>query len=94
MPLARGTAACGYIGLLALFLSCDIQITANVPPLQQVDWEGILNPHPNIFIDSIKDWMYPSREKTNLLETLPSVSSTFDTLRKRIQALNFSQTFF
>lgn len=94
MPLARGTAACGYIGLLGLFLSFDIQITANVPPLQQVDWEGILNPHPDIFIDSIKNWMYPSREKTTILESLPNVSETFDTFRKRIEALNWSQTFF
>ena len=89
MPLARGTAACGYIGLLGLFLSIDIEITANVPALQQVDWEGILNPQHDIFINALKPWMYPARTPTKILDELPPVTETFGTLRKMIEALNY-----
>ena len=90
MPLARGTAACGYIGLLGLFLSLDIEIGAKVPSKQQVDWEGILNPHPSIFIDALKPWMYPARKDSTILHNLPIISETLTTLRKRIEVLNFS----
>ena len=31
MPLARGTAVCGYITLLAMFVAADMPITAKIP---------------------------------------------------------------
>jgi hypothetical protein len=54
MPLSRGTAAVGYMALLAMFLAIDVevcmsyvnhaltylsQISARVPKDVQVDWE-------------------------------------------------------
>ncbi|KAL6073358.1 Suppressor of RPS4-RLD 1 [Balamuthia mandrillaris] len=88
MPLSRGTAAVGYMSLLGMFLSVGIEITSAVPEGQQVDWEGILRPTPEEFIAQLKPWMYPSRKPTDLLSTLPSVSQTFSTPRKMIEAMN------
>lgn len=31
MPLARGTAVCGYITLLAIFLAAEMPITTAIP---------------------------------------------------------------
>ncbi len=39
MPLSRGTAAVGYMGLIAMFLAIDIDIDTMVPKDFQVDWE-------------------------------------------------------
>ena len=36
MPLARGTAAVGYITLLGLFLAAGMRITADIPEGMQV----------------------------------------------------------
>lgn len=88
MPLARGTAACGYVGLLGMFLALDIDIDAAVPKGFQVDWEGILTPHCGDFISALKTWMYPARKETDMLVGLPDVSEKIDTLRKLITALN------
>ena len=92
MPLSRGTAACGYIVLLGMFLSVDIDIDARVPAKQQVDWESILNPSPSIFINALKPWMYPARKPSTLLRGLPSLRDTFPTLRHRIDALTTVST--
>jgi len=88
MPLSRGSAACGYIGLIGLFLALDIEITAAVPEEVQVDWEGILCPRYKDFISVISVWMYPSRKKTQILDQLPSVAKTFPTIRSMTHALN------
>jgi len=88
MPLSRGTAAVGFICLLGMFLAIGIEISQQVPKGQQVDWEGILGPKPQDFIDSLKPWLYPARKATEVLNTLPSVSKTFPTIRSRIQAMN------
>jgi hypothetical protein len=36
MPLARGTAACGYTTLLALFWAAGMPVTARIPKQCQV----------------------------------------------------------
>eukprot|EP01133_Synstelium_polycarpum_P009737 gene9737-11372_t len=87
MPLTRGSAAVGYTVLLGVFLSLDIDIVANIPHNQQPDWEAILRPTPDTFIQVIKPWMYPARQR-NDISALPIVSQSFDTLRKMIQVLN------
>lgn len=88
MPLARGTAACGYVGLLGMFLALDIDIDTPVPKGFQVDWEGILTPNCEDFIAALKGWMYPARKETSMLHGLPDVACKIDTLRKLIAALN------
>ena len=39
MPLARGTAAVGYITLLGLFLASGMRITADIPEGMQVCYD-------------------------------------------------------
>jgi len=87
MPLSRGTAAVGYMGLLGMFLALDIEITSFVPKDIQVDWEGILTPKPEEFISFISTWLYPSRQRLSI-DHLPSVNKTFPTVRSMVQALN------
>lgn len=60
MPLARGTAAVGYITILGLFLSADMPVNANIPKDSQVDWEAILSRTPEAFIASVSKWLYPA----------------------------------
>jgi tetratricopeptide (TPR) repeat protein len=90
MPLSRGTAATGYIALVAMFLSVGIKINRTVPPKVLVDWEGILRPTPRDFIDTVKPWLYAAREKLSLEEfdAMPSMRETFPTLRQAIMAMN------
>jgi len=88
MPLSRGTAAVGYICLLGMFLALGYEITEPVPKDQQVDWEGILRPTPQDFIDQLKDWMYPSRKEATWFDELGMVDDVFPTLRSRIEAMN------
>lgn len=59
MPLARGTAACGYTTILALFWAAKIPVTVTIPQDYQVDWEAILEPHPDIFYEALCQWMVP-----------------------------------
>ena len=42
MPLARGTAASGYVTLLALFLAADMPITARIPQVRPGSCESLL----------------------------------------------------
>jgi len=90
MPLSRGTAACGYVGLVAMFLSIGIHISDLVPELVLVDWEGILRPKPQDFIDSISPWLYEQRQKINMTEfdNLPDMYETIPTLRNMIEIMN------
>jgi hypothetical protein len=103
MPLARGTAACGYASLLSLFWSAGMPVTASIPKRYQVDWEAILNTDPDHFITSVSKWLYPDKARglddstsTSLatsdlfpdIITLPMVSELISTPRYRIEALN------
>jgi len=90
MPLSRGTAACGYVTLVGMFLSVGYKINRLVPTKFLVDWEGILRSKPGDFIQKVKPWMYPARDKIDIEEfnQLPQVNEVFSTLRKVIQGLN------
>jgi len=93
MPLSRGTAACGYIGLVAMFLAIGIKIKDLVPEKLLVDWEAILRPTPEDFIQQIKPWLYPSRENIDIeeFESLPDMNKTFPTIKSYIEALNLEE---
>lgn len=88
MPLSRGTAAAGYMVIISLFLSVDLEIRASTPAGLQVDWEAILGPTPDEFIEVIGRWMFPARHASSLLDRLPSVSAALPTLRHLIAATN------
>ncbi|KAI5065864.1 hypothetical protein GOP47_0018488 [Adiantum capillus-veneris] len=88
MPLARGTAAVGYITLLGLFLAVGMEITASIPEGVQVDWEAILSPNVSLFTEAISKWLYPSIKLTNAWQSLPDVSSTFPTTGSVVAALS------
>jgi tetratricopeptide (TPR) repeat protein len=60
MPLARGTAACGYTTILALFWAAGMPVAATIPRDTQVDWEAILSQHPDAFVASVGAWLLPA----------------------------------
>jgi hypothetical protein len=90
MPLARGTAATGYVVLLALFLAVGRPVMAQIPQGVQVDWEAILNRSPAAFTASVGAWLLPSTRGAPSLDvtTLPGIESTLPTMRTIIEALN------
>lgn len=57
-----------------------------VPAGRQPDWEGILRPRPADFIESLRDWIYPSLRPT--ATALPDIAALFPTVRDAIHALN------
>lgn len=88
MPLARGTAAVGYVTLLGLFLAAGMEITADIPAGIQVDWEAILSPDVNNFIQAVSSWMYTSVKSNVTWQSLPDVASTFATTGAVVAALS------
>jgi len=94
MPLARGTAAVGYITILGLFLAAGAPVAVRCPEGVQVDWEAILSRSPRAFTESVLKWMKPGeatpQQAKSLpdLEQLPKVSETLATMRARLNALN------
>jgi len=100
MPLARGTAAVGYITILGLSLAAGAPVSAACPKGVQVDWEAILSRTPQAFTSAVLSWMRPaggegSSEQGALsvaeLRGLPTVSETLATTRSRLDALNGPQ---
>lgn len=59
MPLARGSAFCGYVFMLGAFLAAGAPVRAAMPQHYQTDWEAILESRPASFIASVAPWMYP-----------------------------------
>jgi len=92
MPLARGSAAVGYTVLLGLFLATNIEVTGNIPPGIQVDWEAILSSTPDAFLDSVKPWLYPLLRINTSWKDYPDVASTFNTTGSVVAALSSYDT--
>ncbi|KAL3699782.1 hypothetical protein R1sor_017804 [Riccia sorocarpa] len=88
MPLARGTAVVGYVTLLGLFLAADMEVTASIPDSVQVDWEAILSPDLQTFLQSVRPWLLPSLTRDLSWQTLPNVSETFSTLGSVVGVLS------
>jgi len=87
MPLSRGSAVVGYIVLLGLFLAANMDVTTSIPPDVQVDWEAILSPDPETFVDAVKPWSYPSIKISRCLKDYTDVSCTFSTTGSVVAAL-------
>lgn len=100
MPLARGSALCGYVSLLGALLAMGQQLPVAIPQDYQTDWEAILESSPEAFIRSVTRWMLTSPDASShegneaqdglyvSVEDLPQVSEVLITMRERIMALN------
>ena len=90
MPLVRGSAACGLVSIHALLLAAGFEIKRDIPSRLQIDWEAILNPDPESFIECIKPWFdsFVTPVENGFLESVPNVEQSVDTLRKAFQLLN------
>ena len=58
----------------------------------QVDWESILCPSADIFIQSVSSWMYPHLKQTGLAGRLPQVTDVISTLGQAIVVLATSHS--
>ncbi|KAL2652061.1 hypothetical protein R1flu_020189 [Riccia fluitans] len=88
MPLARGTAVVGYVTLLGLFLAAEMEVSASIPEGVQVDWEAILSPDLQTFMQSVRPWLLPSLSRDTSWQSLPNVSETFSTLSSVVGVLS------
>lgn len=89
MPLARGTAATGYVAVMGLFLGAGIKLNSKIPESVLTDWDAILLPTTDAFIKAVSSWMYKGRVTYDVseLESLPQISSVFGTIRRTFEAL-------
>ncbi len=98
MPLARGSALCGYVSLLGTFLAAGMPIRENIPASYQTDWEAILESTPEGFIASVGSWLLPPELRESgggevpwpcaSASDLPQVREVLATMRERLEALN------
>ncbi|XP_020586512.1 suppressor of RPS4-RLD 1 isoform X2 [Phalaenopsis equestris] len=87
-PLTRGSAVVGLTVMLGLFIATNMEVTASIPPGVQVDWEALLSPNPQLFINTIKTWLYPSLRYSVAWKEYPDVASTFSTTGSAVSALS------
>ncbi|GAB2231766.1 hypothetical protein Droror1_Dr00010778 [Drosera rotundifolia] len=88
MPLSRGSAVVGFVVLLGLCLAANMEFTGSIPQGVQVDWEAILSFDPSLFVESVKEWLYPHLKATTSWKDYPDVPSTFSTTGSVIAALS------
>lgn len=53
-----------------------------------MDWEAILSPNVDMFMESIRPWLYSSVKADALWQSLPDVASTFPTTGSVVAALS------
>ncbi|KAJ3449275.1 suppressor of rps4-rld [Anaeramoeba flamelloides] len=87
MPLSRGTAAIGYIGLISMLLAFNFEIKKELNMNVQLDWEAILEQDPNVFKRVTLKWLNPNLEKSSILKQLPQLDLEITTLRNMIQIM-------
>jgi tetratricopeptide (TPR) repeat protein len=90
MPLARGTAICGYVSILGMFLAAGFHLQAPIPTNVLLDWDAILLPTPKEFIHTCKDWLLPHRTPLDVsqFDSLPLVQTAIPSLRHLFSILN------
>eukprot|EP00753_Platysulcus_tardus_P010750 PLAT302.4.p1 GENE.PLAT302.4~~PLAT302.4.p1 ORF type:complete len:247 (+),score=76.28 PLAT302.4:23-742(+) len=89
-PLTRGSAATGYAIMYALFYAAGLRVTQPPPSGMQLDWEAILQPSPEAFVEAVGHLLAPARERVDpeQLRTLPQVEQVVPTLRAALEMLN------
>jgi tetratricopeptide (TPR) repeat protein len=92
MPLARGSAFCGFVFLHAAFLAVGRPIRSAPPPDVQTDWEAILEGRAERFIGAVSGWMVGGGGRGGVscgeVGDMPLVKDVLKTLRHRLLALN------
>eukprot|EP01025_Chloroclados_australasicus_P050755 TRINITY_DN5876_c0_g1_i6.p1 TRINITY_DN5876_c0_g1~~TRINITY_DN5876_c0_g1_i6.p1 ORF type:complete len:704 (-),score=96.06 TRINITY_DN5876_c0_g1_i6:399-2342(-) len=101
MPWSRGSAAAGYTNILGLFWVAGMPITSSIPPKVQTDFEAMVATSPSEFIAKLKPWLYPSEVYSDVVSaessqfpdpsSLPDVQKVLNTMRKRIEILNYPE---
>ena len=96
MPLARGSAFCGYTMLLGCQLAAGILRPIPIPINMQVDWEALLEPEVGAFIKVMRSWLLAPQDKANntkadsipvSVDSLPLIANILPTIRERIGVL-------
>ena len=97
-PLSRGSAATGYVGLHAVLLAAGYKIREPIPVGVQADWEAILTPDPDIFVEELRGWLIDAVEpcspeggnstEDDWLSGIGDVGAAFKTYRDMYTALN------
>jgi hypothetical protein len=99
-PLSRGSAATGYVGLHAVLLAAGYRIRDPIPVGVQADWEAILTPDPDAFVERLKGWLIDAVEpcspergqsisaEDDWLGEIGDVGAAFKTYRDMYTALN------
>ena len=86
-PLTRGTAATGYAGLLASIVSTGKRYRTNLPENIQLDWEAILAPNLESFIETAFSWLVVD----NIEEECIKDSYRCNTIREMVELLNYER---
>ena len=91
MPLARGSALCGFAVLHAIMLAHGAPILAKAPKNVQIDWEAILEGDADAFIRAVSPWLFNNKyQQETGEEHVPEFSLT--TTAHRLQALNYGHS--
>lgn len=91
MPLSRGTAAVGFVGILGTLLALGRRISTQAPKGMQVDWEAILGPTPAEFITVVGPWIRASLVPVNIDKVLP-ITKMAPTVRSALEAIAAAET--
>ena len=103
MPLSRGTAAVGFMALLAMTMALfGVRLETPLPPDLQLDWEAILEENCATFTAKVRTLWFDAAlrtardsaaaagktDKKPFLATVPSVESVVKTLRDAVVCVN------
>ncbi|CAM9565623.1 unnamed protein product [Discosporangium mesarthrocarpum] len=87
-PLSRGSAACGYIVMVGLLMALGWELNKPLPPGVQMDWEAILRPTPELFMEVSRPWLHSARHRRDVLAGVPDVLEAFPTVLEALKALS------
>lgn len=64
------------------------RLTEPLPENVQMDWEAILRPTLEAFMEKARPWLRRSRRREDMLEGVPAVANAFPTALEATKALN------
>ena len=95
MPLSRGTAAVGFMALLAMTMALfGVRLETPLPAGLQLDWEAILEESCAAFTAKVRSLWFDAALRAAqeggraYLDTVPSVESVVKTLRDAVVCVN------
>eukprot|EP01006_Ploeotia_vitrea_P018007 TRINITY_DN49262_c0_g1_i1.p1 TRINITY_DN49262_c0_g1~~TRINITY_DN49262_c0_g1_i1.p1 ORF type:complete len:888 (+),score=100.99 TRINITY_DN49262_c0_g1_i1:171-2666(+) len=87
-PLTRGSAACGLLVMMAMFMAAGSDLDSVVKKDMQTDWEGIVTPEYSVFAEIVKPWLFPRRVQKDVLAGVPLIAEHVHTVRQHMEILN------